>query len=480
MPSNPPAPRTAAAVASAATLRVAALSALLTTLPVWPLSAAPSKPAAPALDLEARMVQVQDGALSALVNIQPITESFTGGETRKESSVGSGFLIDDKGHVVTNYHVAGRARRLLVTLSNKERVEAEIVGEDPLTDLAVIRLPEGAVREHGLRPLPFGTSEDLRVGQWVLALGSPLALARTMTAGIVSNTDRYLPEGMSLPSGERTGEFNTWIQTDAAINPGNSGGPLIDLQGRVVGVNARGAVMADNIGFAIPGDTVRAVVDALIRDGEVKRSWSGLRLQPLKDWEGLFGMDESRGVLVASVVPSSPADVAGLHAGDVILRWGGEDLDVRYDEEVPAIYRRIADAAVGAKIDLVVRRGGSEVPLSMTTRLWGRLSGDRFEAETWGFTVKGITENMRWEMELDSTEGVLIEGVRTGGPAQQGGLWRGAVLQAIEGERVADLDAFKARYAAAEAGKAVLLTVRAGDTSRYVLVQGGARAEVRP
>ena len=268
-------------------------------------------PPADAADLQSSLLRVQRDAQTALVNIQPVTETFSRGEKRKRSSVGSGFLVDLDGHIVTNYHVAGRAKRVMVTLFNKERVEAEIVGEDPSTDLAVIKIPKDLVTAYKMKPLRFGDSDRLEVGEFVMALGSPLALARTMTFGVVSNKDRYLPEGMSLPTGERTGDFNTWIQTDAAINPGNSGGPLINLAGEVIGVNARGAMFADNIGFAIPAATATAVSRALIAEGQVRRSYAGLSFQSLQDWEALFGLEEPGGVLVASVEPGGPAQAAG-------------------------------------------------------------------------------------------------------------------------------------------------------------------------
>jgi serine protease Do len=413
-------------------------------------------------DLQQAIIDVQEQALSALVNIQPITETFTRGERRKQASVGSGFLIDLDGHIVTNYHVAGQARHLMVTLSNKERIEAELVGEDPLTDLAVIRIPPEKVAEYGLEPLSFGSSSNLKVGQFVMALGSPLALARTMTFGIVSNTERYLPEGMSLPTGERTGEFNTWIQTDAAINPGNSGGPLIDLTGRVVGVNARGAVFADNIGFAIPADTASVVVRDLIADGEVSRSYSGVQFQPLKDWEGLFGLDEPRGVLVANVEPGGPAAAAGVEAGDILTHIGEWTGTVRFDEELPGLYQMLANLPIGGAVTLqVLRRGDAEpVTMTMTTVAVGRLSGDRFEATAWGFTVKGITEQMVFELELVSGEGVLVEGVLVGGPAHVGKLRRYVVLEAIEGQRVTDLDRFKELYEQRGTGSTLLQTRR--------------------
>jgi serine protease Do len=280
---------------------------------------------------------------------------------------------------------------------------------------------------------------------------------------------------MTLPSGERTGDFNTWIQTDAAINPGNSGGPLINLRGEVVGVNARGAVFADNIGFAIPADTAKRVVRDLIDGGEVHRSYAGLHFQPLKDWEELFGMETARGVLVASVEQGGPGQVAGVEAGDILLSYGDEVLTVRFDEELPPLYQRIADTEIGAEVPLrVLRRGqAEEVELTLTTTETGKLSGDRFEAEVWGFAVKGITDQMVFELELMDKAGVIVEGVRTGGPAHRGKLRRGLVLEAIEGEVVTDLADFETRYAALmDAGaEDVLLRLRRYETVRLVLIR---------
>jgi serine protease Do len=422
-------------------------------------------------DLQASILDVQTGALTALVNIQPVTESYTRGERRKEASVGSGFLVDADGHIVTNYHVAGRARQLMVTLSNKERIEATLVGEDPLTDLAVIKIPAEKVAELKLRPLDFGASSKLQVGQFVMALGSPLALARTMTFGIVSNTERYLPDGMSLPTGERTGEFNTWIQTDAAINPGNSGGPLIDLNGRVVGVNARGASFADNIGFAIPSDTAKQVVKDLIEFGEVKRSYAGIRFQPLKDWQGLFDVPDDQGALVANLEQGGPGEAAGLMAGDVVLIWGDVVVGARFDEELPALYELIANTSVDTDVALrILRRGEGARTLTLHTQEMGKLQGERFEAEAWGFAVKGITDQMVFDLELDTRDGVWVEGVRTGGPAHRGELGRGRVIESIEGRPVADLAAFEALYGELK-DRDVVLVARRYDTRNYVLVR---------
>jgi len=434
----------------------------------------PSSAAGRDAGLQNSILKIEDRVLSALVNIQPVTETFTRGERQKQASVGSGFLVDHKGHIVTNYHVAGKAKQLMVTLSNKERVEAELIGGDPQTDLAVIRIPAEKVAELDLKPLSFGSSSTLRVGEFVIALGSPLALARTMTFGIVSNRERYLPQGMTLPTGERTGDFNTWIQTDAAINPGNSGGPLVNLNGDVVGVNARGAMFADNIGFAIPADTARSVVDQLLQHGGVQRAFIGVHFQPLKDWEELFGLEQPRGVLVGSLEQGGPGEAAGLQAGDILLSFGGTELNVRFEEELPALYRLIADSDIGATIPLRVLRRGlpEELPLQLVTISTGKLSGERFEAASWGFTVKGITEQMVFELELISGQGVLVEGVRTGGPAHQGRLRRSVVIEAIGGQPIANLAEFEQRYRNlhGQAASRVLLQVRRYESQSYILL----------
>jgi len=453
------------------------LTLLLLLLALPPMSAEARQ-----ADLQQTLFEVQEGALSALVNIQPITENFSRGERRKQASIGSGFLIDGQGHIVTNFHVAGKAKKLMVTLYNKERIEAELVGEDPQTDLAVIRIPPDLVKQHRMTPLRWADQKDLEVGRFVLALGSPLALARTMTFGVVSNTERYLPEGMSLPSGERTGDFNTWVQTDAAINPGNSGGPLIDLSGKVVGVNARGASFADNIGFAIPASTAKVVCSALIESGRVERSYTGLSFQPLKDWQSLFGLEQARGVLVASVATGSPGEQAGLSAGDLLLSYGDIEITVRFDEELPGLYQQLATTPIGASVPLRVLRRNRELELTLTTQATGDLSGDKFEATDWGFTVEQITEQMVYERDFNNGNGVLVKGVLTGGPAQRGKLSGGVIIEAIDHKPLKNLAEFESRYTELTANPTgnVLLQVRRYESKSWILLQFAENEEGTP
>ncbi|MFQ6009119.1 MAG: S1C family serine protease [Candidatus Zixiibacteriota bacterium] len=249
----------------------------------------------------------RDKVLPALVHIQPVIKNYNTGELEKMEVVGSGVIFHPEGYVVTNYHVAGKAERILCTLYDKELVEAEFVGGDPLTDIAVVKLNLAAYRGT-IHVAEFGNSDSLQVGQYVLAMGSPLALSRSVSAGVVSTKDRYFSPNVRLPSGERTGKYNLWIQTDAAINPGNSGGPLVDLSGRVIGINSRATLFANNLGFAIPINVVKKVTQAILTEGKVTRSWIGLHCQALQELEDYFGTSQNTGVLISSIDPGSPAE----------------------------------------------------------------------------------------------------------------------------------------------------------------------------
>ena len=215
----------------------------------------------------------------ALVHIQPIKEVFAAGEKKKMQITGSGVIFRPDGYVLTNNHVAEKARFVRCTLSSRQELDAEVVGLDPWTDLAVLKLDLESV---GLTETPyatFGNSDTIQVGQMVMALGSPLGLSRSLSKGVISSIDRYFDD-----VGEMISPFNLWLQTDAAINPGNSGGPLIDLSGKVIGINSRAVVYGQNLGFAIPINTAKYVIDQILEHGEVQRSWTGINWQEIKEY----------------------------------------------------------------------------------------------------------------------------------------------------------------------------------------------------
>ncbi|MCH9031462.1 MAG: trypsin-like peptidase domain-containing protein [candidate division Zixibacteria bacterium] len=426
----------------------------------------------PIAPLQSDVYRARDRVLPALVHIQPVVSDYNTGKLQKQSVVGSGVVIHKEGYVVTNYHVAGRAERILCTMADKEQVSATLVGGDPLTDLAVIKLNLDEYTGK-LEVASFGDSDSLQVGQFVLAMGSPLALSRSLSFGVISTVDRYFSDDVRLPSGERTGQYNTWLQTDAAINPGNSGGPLVDLGGRVVGINSRATLFANNLGFSIPSNIVREVTEQLIKYGKVERSWVGINFQPMQDLEGWFGSNIGDGALISSVDPDSPADEIGLRAGDIIEAIDGTPISARFVEEIPRINKTIADYPSGSTIVLNVRRRDENFLVKVLTKELGEIMGEDRECKEWGFTIKEITQQMSLDFNLQSREGVFVSGVRRPGPAATSGLFSGDIITMIGDTETPRLKSFFEVYSRLinEQKKPALLTVRRGSATRYALIK---------
>ncbi len=423
-------------------------------------------------ELQQRIFAARDLVAPALVNVQPITDVFSSGERRSSTAVGSGFVYDREGHVVTNYHVAGKAKRLIITLSSKQRVPGVVVGGDPLTDIAVLKLNVEAGQSVP-EPVSLGDSDVLQVGEYVMALGSPLALQRSLSFGVVSSKDRYLSDNFKLPTGEKTGSFNTWIQTDAAINPGNSGGPLVNLEGEVVGVNARGAFGASSIGFAIPINIVKEVAAELIDHGRVRRSWLGLEFQPREELAQYFEAEPETGVIIRSVEPDSPAAKVGIQAGDRLTSYRGETLSVEFHEQLPSIYKMIADTPVGEEVEILVSRQEGEKQFTVTTVERSEATSDEIECENWGFTAKGITREFALEFNLPDEKGVLVVGVKPNGAAYRAQLFPGDRVVATNGEPFDGLDGLREIYERLDDAQAssVLLTVMRRHSRRLILIE---------
>ncbi len=428
--------------------------------------------------LQSDIFRARDLVLPALVHIQPVVKDYNTGELKKQAMVGSGVIFHKDGYVITNYHVAGKAERIICTLSDREQVSAKFIGGDPPTDLAIIKL-DLTDYKGTIHVAEFGNSDSVEVGQYVLAMGSPLALSRTVSGGVVSTKDRYFSQEVHLPTGEQTGNFNLWIQTDAAINPGNSGGPLVDLNGRVIGINSRAMMFANSIGYAIPVNIVKEVVHAILTDGKVTRSYIGAHYQALQEMEEYFGTDGVTGVLVASIDAGSPAEVASLKAGDIIQQMNGQPVSARFVEELPAFYKKIATLPAGTGINLRVQRGTDTLNLAVTTRLLGDLLGEDFECVGWGFTVKGITRQMQIENQLKDSLGVFVEGVKRSGSADDGGLRPGDVVVAISKQEVTELAGFIAHYHELTEARTekILLGIKRGGSSRLVVLKATVKEE---
>ncbi|MBN2492083.1 MAG: trypsin-like peptidase domain-containing protein [Planctomycetes bacterium] len=385
----------------------------------------------------------RDRVLPALVRVQPIIEAFAGGRKISRTGFGSGIVTGPQGYVITNYHVAGKATSCICVMANKEEVPARLIGGDPWTDIAVIQLDWTKYSGNTITWAVLGDSDRMEEGDFVLAMGSPFALTRTVTFGIISCRDRSLGV-MEIEGEQKTGQFNTWIQIDALINPGNSGGPLVNLRGEVVGINARGGA---GMGFAIPINIVKEVSRQLIAQGKVDRSWLGMRFQPMEKFKKRFlGEVATGGVLVADVEEDSPASRAGIRPGDVIVSLGGTPVHARFEEEIYPIAKRVADQRIGTALAVDYVRDKQRMSVSLTTEPLEKVEGDEVEFKEWGFTAKEITRAYARETRLADARGILITGSVNGSIAEKAGFSSGDILRRIAGEDVNDLAHFRALY----------------------------------
>ncbi|MSU58302.1 MAG: PDZ domain-containing protein [Pedosphaera sp.] len=347
----------------------------------------------------------------ALVRIRVVSTEFSEGREIKQQSVGSGAIISKDGYIVTNHHVAGHAARMFCTLWNREEVEAELIGTDAMTDISVIKLKPTKPRVFEF--VGFGDSAAMRVGDSVLAMGSPMALSQSVTLGIISNMEMIMPRffgrgGQFRLDGEDVGSLVKWIGHDAAIYGGNSGGPLVNLKGDIIGINE----ISFGLGGAIPGNLAKGVADQLIAKGKILRSWVGVDVQPV-----FKRAKNQRGVLVSGVMEESPAAAAGLKSGDLMLSLDGKKTDVRFDEQMPDFMRITTGLPIGKKVDAVVEREGKEIKLSVSALERGELFPKQKELKQWGLTARNISSLMRREMKRDNLDGVLVGTARPGGPA---------------------------------------------------------------
>ncbi len=348
----------------------------------------------------------------ALVRIEVVVPRYSEGREIKNEGSGSGVIITPEGHVVTNHHVAGHATRVVCTLSTREKIEAELVGRDPLTDIALLKLLPEEPRE--FPTAAWGDSTQVRVGDHVLAMGSPMALSQSVTMGIISNTEMIMPRWLGPfrrleQDGEDVGSFVVWLGHDAQIYPGNSGGPLVSVEGEVIGINE---IRMAGLGGAIPSALAQKTVASLLEHGEVIRAWLGVSIQPR------FRYDEREtGALIANVMKDTPADEAGLQPGDYLLQLAGEEIDVEFDEQVPLFNRFVADLPIGETVQATIARGDEELTVSITTTDRKEAVPDQSELRQWGLTVRDISFLMARELRRPNQDGVLVTSVRPGGPA---------------------------------------------------------------
>jgi serine protease Do len=376
----------------------------------------------------------------------------------RQKSLGSGFIIDKEGYIITNNHVVEKAEQIKVKLSDKKEYDAQVIGTDPKTDLALIKIKAAG----SLPVVRLGDSDKLEVGEWVVAIGNPFGLEQTVTTGIISAKGRVIGAG----------PYDDFLQTDASINPGNSGGPLFNLKGEVVGINTAIVAGGQGIGFAIPVNMAKGVLPQL-KKGKVVYGYLGVYIQDITpELATSFGLKEAKGVLVSDVTPDSPAKKAGVNKGDVILEYDGKQV-----EEKGQLTKMVGRTAIGKKVKLVVLRDKEQKTLWVTIaevseKQVTAAASKPEETDRWGVKVQDVTRDVAAHLGLPDDAGVIVTDVEPGSPAEDENLQPGDVIIEVEHNPIKDLIDFRKYIESYKKQKTLLLTVRmkASDYHNFFVV----------
>ena len=422
-------------------------------------------------EIQTVITDLAESAKPSVVNLFPLSAAGRGRELSQErvphaSGSGSGVIIDPDGYIVTNNHVIGDAMEIEVRFSDKSKLIAQVIGKDLDTDLALLKV----TADHPLPSARFGDSSTVRVGQWVLAVGNPFGLDRTVTLGVVSGIGR---ENINLS------RYENFIQTDASINPGNSGGPLFNLRGEIIGINTAIINFAQGIGFAIPSNMAKQVIEQLLTQGRVTRGWLGVGIQPLTmELARKFGVKEGDGVLVNEVFENDPAAAAGIKPGDILTRIDGTVIDTPN-----RLSRVVAGLLPGAttKVEIVRDQQYLVLDVALTERRDRVVTASLSQAQTeppqaradikLGIEVQDLTTGLADKFKLRESRGVLISKVEPGGLAQSEGLHEGDLIKEVNRVDVGSVEAFSSAISRVRRGETVMLRVMRERRAFYVVIK---------
>ena len=414
------------------------------------------------IDFRKIVRDAKDRVFPAVVYVKCIQETHEGGKRESQQVGGSGVIISKEGEFLTNWHVVEKATEVRCMLFDGQALHAEVVGSDKDTDLALCRLkPADAAATFPLAVL--GDSDALVEGDFVMAMGAPWGMSRSVSIGIVACTRRYLP-GNS--------EYSLWVQTDCSISPGNSGGPLVNTRGEVVGINSRGIMYGGDMGFAIPSSTIRLIAEQLRAHGAVAWSWTGLQLQPLRDFDKDMYFEGNRGVIVAGTDADSPARRAGILPQDRLLSADAAALDAVTAEDLPAVQRTLGLLPKEKPARVRLRRGAEEVEVSLVPREKGAVEGAELACARWDFSAKTINQFDNPDLYLYRKQGVFVFGVKSPGNADDAGFAQGDILLKIGTREVASLDDLKAVH------KAAIERVQAEHRLVFTILRNGLQRQV--
>ncbi len=422
-------------------------------------------------EMQTVIIHLAESTKPSVVNLIPLSGVAKGRELPRErvpnaSGSGSGVVIDPDGYIITNNHVIGDATTIEVRFSDKSKLIAQVVGKDPDTDLAVLKVNA----DHPLPSARFGDSSAVRVGQWVLAVGNPFGLDRTVTLGVVSGTGR---ENINLS------RYENFIQTDASINPGNSGGPLFNLRGEIIGINTAIINFAQGIGFAIPSNMAKQVMEQLLTQGRVTRGWLGVSIQPLTtELARKFGVNEGEGVLVNEVFEKDPASAAGIKPGDILTRIDDSVIDTPN-----RLSRVVAGLRPGmtTKVEIVRDRQRLILDVALIERRDQTVATSLPQAQmetpqprteiNLGLEVQDLTPGLANIFKLQETRGALITKVDPGGLAQSEGLHEGDLIKEVNRLTVGSVGEFNAALSGVRRGDTILLRVQREGRAFYVVLK---------